>query len=173
MGSFKIEDAINNHLDFLEQEISSYPHYPKIMEQMSNAQKKIGYEFNNIRFLMLAFCRTINRYGNYMNDTLAQVGDAILDAIISERCFAEGKNKKETDDIRQQLGQNGNLYSITTQKSLFSFGYHEQCFHDEAPGNNQVAASKHDSFIEAIIGAIYLDGGMDEARKWIYENIMN
>ena len=71
---------------------------------MRDAQKEIDYEFNKICFLMLAFCRTKIDIANagknnktYMNDTLAQVGDAILDTIISERYFAEGKSKKDIE----------------------------------------------------------------------------
>ena len=179
MESFNIMDAINNHLNFCEQEIRSYPHYSKIEEQMRVAQKKIDYEFNNICFLTLAFCRTKitipksgKRNKTYMNDTLAQIGDAILDTIISERYFAEGKSKKDIDDIRQRLAKNDNLFSITSQKSLISFCYHERFFHDEALEEYQVAAGSHDSIAEAIIGAIYLDGGIAKARQWIYENIM-
>ena len=106
-----------------------------------------------------------------MNDTLAQVGDAILDTIISERYFAEGKNKKDIDDIRQHLANNDNLFSIS-KKSLSSFCYHESHFHDNAPSEHKVAVGRHDSIVEAIIGAIYLDGGIAKARQWIYENIM-
>jgi ribonuclease-3 len=179
MDSFNIADLINNYLNSFEQKIKSYPHYSDIVERMRDAQKKIDYEFNNICFLMLAFCRTKIGIANagknnttYMNDTLAQIGDAILDTIISERYFAEGKNKKDIDDIRQNLGGNDNLFSILTKKSLISFCYHESHFHDNAPSELKVAAGKHDSIMEAIIGAIYLDGGIAKARQWIYENIM-
>ena len=179
MDTFNIVDAINNHLGSFEQEIRSYPHYSKIVERMRDAQKEIDYEFNKICFLTLAFCRTKIDIANagknnktYMNDTLAQVGDAILDTIISERYFAEGKSKKDIDDIRQRLANNDNLFSILTKKSLISFCYHESHFHDNAPSELQVAAGSHDSIVEAIIGAIYLDGGIAKARQWIYENIM-
>ena len=179
MDTFNIVDAINNHLGSFEQEIRSYPHYSDIVERMRDAQKEIDYEFNKICFLTLAFCRTKIDIANagkhnktYMNDTLAQVGDAILDTIIAERYFAEGKNKRDIDDIRKHLGENDNLFSISTKKSLISFCYHESHFHDNAPSDYQVAAGSHDSIVEAVIGAIYLDGGIAEARQWIYENIM-
>ena len=179
MEAFNIADAINNYLNSFEQKIKSYSHYSEIEERMRDAQKEIDYEFNKICFLMLAFCRTkidiVNAGKNnktYMNDTLAQIGDAILDTIISERYFAEGKSKKHIDDIRQYLGKNDNLFSISTRKSLISFCYHESHFHDTAPSDYQVAAGSHDSIVEAVIGAIYLDGGIAKARQWIYENIM-
>ena len=179
MDSFNIADVISNYLNSFEQKIKSYPHYSDIVERMRDAQKEIDYEFNKICFLTLAFCRTKIDIANagknnktYMNDTLAQVGDAILDTIISERYFAEGKRKKDIDDIRQRLAKNSNLFSISTNKSLISFCYHESHFHDNAPLEHQVAAGSHDSIVEAIIGAIYLDGGIAKARQWIYENIM-
>ena len=180
MDSFKITDAINNHLDSFEQEIKSYPHYSEIEKRIREAQKEIGYKFNNIHFLMLAFCRsktTLDNVGKnnktYMNDTLAQIGDAILNVIICEWCFAKGKNKKETDDIRQRVADNNHLSSITKENALTSFCYHERHFYDEAPNEYKVASGVHDSVIEAIIGAIYLDGGIGKARQWIYENIIS
>ena len=179
MDSFNIADTISNYLNSFEQEIKSYPHYSDIVERMRDAQKEIDYEFNNICFLTLAFCRTKidmpdagKNNKTYMNDTLAQVGDTILDTIITERYFAEEKSKKDIDDIRQHLANNDNLFSISTKKSLSSFCYHESHFHDNAPPEHKVAVGRHDSIVEAIIGAIYLDGGIAKARQWIYENIM-
>ena len=179
MDSFNIADAVSDYLNSFEQKIKSYPHYSDIVERIRDAQKEIDYEFNKICSLTLAFCRTKIDIANagknnktYMNDTLAQIGDAVLDTIISERYFAEGKTKKDIDDIRQRLAKNDKLFSITNKKSLISFCYHERYFHDEAPKEDQVSAGKHDAILEAIIGAIYLDGGMDKARQWIYGNVM-
>ena len=80
--------------------------------------------------------------------------------------------RKEVRTEIFMIGKNKNLFSITTQKSLITFCYHEQFFCDEVPMEYQVATGSHDSIVEAIIGAIYLDRGLDKARQWIYKNII-
>ena len=78
-------------MDSFIQEIQSYPHYSNIEKRMEEVQKIIPYQFKDIRFLMLAFCRTkCNLEGtgknnkSYKNDTLAQIGDAILNLFVFE-----------------------------------------------------------------------------------------
>ena len=173
-NTFHISDAINRRIDCFLQVVCAYPHYAEIERRMQAAQGRIGYEFQRPALCMLAFCRAkADKTGNgYKNETLAQIGDALLDTVISERFFAEGNSKQEIDNRRQGLGDNQYLFSITIKKSFRSFCYHERFFHDEAPQEDQVSAGSHDSLVEAIIGAIYLDGGIDKARQWIYENVI-
>ena len=161
-------------------EVQNYPHFQEIQKRIAEAQNHIGYTFNNISFLMLAFCRRkidIEGAGKknktYMNDTLAQVGDAILDLILVESYFKKGKNKKEIDDARKNCGNNSNLFNFTIANGFVQFCYNDKYFHGEAPLEEQVAAGNHDSIVEAIIGAIYLDAGIDAAREWISKNILH
>lgn len=173
MNILNITDAINEHVRSFAEEIKSYPHYSEITKKMECAQKEIGYEFEEISFLTLAFCRTKSPFKRtYKNDTLAQVGDAILDTIIVEKGFVDRKSKEDIDKSRKRLANNEELYSITKDKDLTRFCYHDRCFHDEAKNDCQVSVGKHDAIVEAIIGAIYFDGGIDKARSWIYKNII-
>ena len=101
------------------------------------------------------------------------VGDAILDLVVFELGFSKRKTKKEIDADRRQLGENDRLYSITNSLRLKEFCYHESNFYYDAPTYNKVAVGQHDSVVEAIIGAIYLDRGLPKAREWIYKNVIN
>ena len=148
---------------------------------MSEAQSKIRYEFNNISYLALSFCREpikIECAGSsnktYRNETLAQIGDAILDLVIVERGFADGKNKKQIDDMRQKNAKNERLVSFLKEKDLQQFCYKAKYFYNDAPGNDRVSSGKHDAIVEAIIGAIYLDGDgdLEKVRDWITNNIL-
>ena len=156
------------------EKIKSYPIYREIENKMKEAQEKIGYTFRNIFYLAFAFCRVKLEITNasYQNDTLAQIGDSVLDLVIIERGFADGKNKKKIDDNRQKNAKNTRLKSFLDERALQQFCYHEKYFYNDAPKNDQVSSGKHDAIVEAIIGAIYLDGGLEEARSWITKNIL-
>ncbi len=156
--------------------IQEYPHFEEIQKRAKKAEEKIDYHFSDISYLPVIFCRTKIPPGknNYMNETLAQLGDFVLDLVIAELYFSQGKGKAEIDRARQNTARNSCLINFTNTKELVQFCYNEQHFHDEpnVPDHEKVSANQHDSFVEALIGAIYLDGGLNEARKWIYENII-
>lgn len=42
-----------------------------------------------------------------------------------------------------------------------------------SPKENGVSIKGYDSVVEAIIGAIYLDGGFDKVKLWVEEHILN
>ena len=171
---------IKSQMSSFLKEIETYPCYSKIEAQMEKAKNQIGYPFENMSFLKLAFCREKlenekagSNNKTYKNDTLAQIGDSVLDLVIAECGFSEGKGKKDIDDERQSNANNKLLSNIVTSKDLRQFCYHKNHFYNDAPKDGQVSSGNHDSIVEAIIGAIYLDGGFDKARKWIIENVLN
>lgn len=174
-----ITHGIKRQLSSVSEEVKTYPCYSKIKEHMTQAMERIGYPFQNLSFLMLAFCRvkleTENAGKNnatYKNDTLAQIGDAVLDLIIVERGFSEGKDKGTIDGERQLNANNDRLFSFVTSKELQQFCYHKNHFYKDAPNHDQVSVGSHDSIVESIIGAIYLDGGLEKARDWIMKNVL-
>ena len=172
--------GIQQQMDSFLEEVKIYPCYPKIEEKMTEAIKRIDYPFKDISFLMLAFCRVkieIQESGKnnatYRNDTLAQIGDAVLDLILTEQSISQGKGKKEIDDRRQTMAKNEHLFSISKSKDLKQFCYHKKYFYGDAPQEDRVSAGNHDSIVEAIIGAIYFDGGLDQAREWVLKTVLN
>ena len=160
--------------------IRNYPHFSYIKGRMQEAQGIIGYCFDDISLLMLAFCRTKihNEKGKnnetYFSDTLATLGDSVLHMLLVEYFFAKGKDKQEINDCAEKLEKNETLSNIREKNKLTKYLYHENCFYDTAPQYDQVSisASGHEPCIEAIIGAIYLDKGIDAAREWIIRHII-
>ena len=172
--------SIKKQLVSFSEEVKTYPCYSEIKKHMTEAKKQIDHPFQNDIILMLAFCRVkleIEGAGEnnatYKNDSLAQIGDAVLDLIIVERGFGKGKTKREIDHERQLQATNKQLHSITESKGLSQFCYHENYFYNDAPQHDRVSAGTHDAIVEAIIGAIYLDGGLDKAREWILKNVLS
>lgn len=170
----ELKKKIKNRISDFLKEIKGYDCFSKIEPKMKEAQEAVGYTFENISFLMLAFCRTkISGKNNatYQNDTLAQIGDTVLDLILCEYGFSEGIGKYKIDELRKDKAGNKKLAQITSDR-FEAFCYHRSYFYKDAPKEKQVSCGAHDSIVEAIIGAIYLDGGLNEARKWIYTNFL-
>lgn len=109
----------------------------------------------------------------YKNNTLAQIGDSVLDLIITEYGFSQGKGKQDIYAKRQRDATNKRLFSIVKSKDLTQFCYHKNYFYKDAPEEDRVSTGKHDSILEAIIGAIYLDGGLDKAREWTLNHVLS
>ena len=160
--------------------ISKYPHFSEIKCKMEEAQESIGYYFDEISLLMVAFCRTKIDNGKgknndtYVSDTLATLGDSVLHMLLVEYFFLKGKDKQEINDCAEELEKNETLTKIRERNKWTQYLYHECYFYDTAPKHNQVSisASGHEPCIEAIIGAIYLDKGMDAAWEWIFKYIV-
>ena len=171
----EIQDKINARMCTFLEEIKRYPHFAEIEARMQEAQKKIGYTFENSAFLMLAFCRTKIKPGkkNYMNESLAQIGDFASTFFLGELYFSEGKGKQEIQKLREKRLCNSTFFNFTIKNDWPRFCYNKFHFYDDtnAPAQEKVSVNKHDSIIEAVVGAIYLDGGMDAARDWVYKNI--
>ena len=176
MTNQKIKEDIEERVRSLMSEIKGYSRYLEIEHRITNAQSKIGYRFEEPSLLMLAFCRTKippDKNG-YMNETLAQIGDFVLTLVIGEIGFLRGESKKEIQSRRERLSKNDRLYKYAKENDFLVFCYNEEYFwsDDNMPRHKRVSANKHDSVVEAIIGAIYLDGGLDRAREWILNNYL-
>ena len=147
----------------------------RIYKEMHELEGIIGYTFNNIQHLADAMnatkCNNPNRSKNndeHMNHSLATVGDAILKAINAELLFQEGKNRGDITIQKSEKENNDVLFEIANKSGITQFAYHQTHFlKDNPPKEALVSNSKHNQYIEAIIGAIFHDGGFDSAFKWV------
>ena len=139
--------------------------------------KKIGYSFGNLDYLKLAL--THSSYSNEHkphkkenNERLEYLGDAVLELSVSDylfRAYPE-KNEGELTKIRSSLVSERTLSGCARDISLgemllLSKGEH-------LTGGRDRDSILSDAF-EALIGAIYLDGGMEEARAFIKKFLLN
>ena len=128
-------------------------------ERFKGLEEKIGYTFTNKRTLALAM--THSSYANEQrgrrkanNERLEFLGDAVLEVTISDYVFREypGYNEGRLTKLRS---------SLVCEYTLAI------CARDVELGNSILS----DAF-EALIGAIYLDGGMDRARTFIHTHLL-
>ncbi len=76
----------------------------RIEIEMKELESKICYKFQDISWLKKAMC-SIKSEGNYSNDALATIGDAVLKLALADLIFADGaktKGKITQRKIRKQ-----------------------------------------------------------------------
>ena len=139
---------------------------------MDKIEKSIDYKFKNRELLENALRHTSYAYENHTtsNEKLEFLGDSILEYVSSEYLFTHYKKLKEGEmtKVRATVVCEKSLYKIA-QKHRFDeyikVGRSERHTH-----GNKKPAIMADS-VEAVIAAIYLDGGMEPAKKFIIENL--
>ena len=137
---------------------------------MHPLEERIGYKFRNP--LLLAEALTHPSVGHetqqrhFDNQRLEYLGDAILQLVITEYLFGHFKDQPEGQltKLRSRLVSRDALkaHAVAIDLGLFLLlGRGE-----EASGGRSRNSTLADAF-EALIGAVYLDGGLEETREFI------
>lgn len=58
---------------------------------------------------------------------------------------------------------------------IIKFAHNDKHFYcdENVPNNEQVFCREHDSYLEAIVGAIYYDSGFFSVKKWFMDYLYN
>lgn len=140
-------------------------------------EEKIGYRFQNIELLKQALTHSsfqneqrINRMGDY--ERLEFLGDAVLELVSSEFLFSAYPKLPEGELTKMRASMVCEPALAFCARDLELGKYLRLGRGEEMTGGRE-----RDSIIsdvcEAIIGAIYLDGGMENARKHINRFILS
>ena len=138
---------------------------------LSPVEKKINYFFNNRDYLIQAFThKSVSALprGNY--ERLEFLGDAVIDIIISRelmREFPEGDEGLLTQR-RASLVRKSFLAKISRMLDLINFINIESSVNMNI---EKIAEKQEANLFEAIIGAIYLDGGINPCKNLIMDTI--
>ena len=139
---------------------------------MTPLEERIGYKFRNP--LLLTEALTHPSVGHEIkrdhldNQRLEFLGDAVLQLVMTERLFrhfdeeAEGRLTK----LRSRLVSRETLRSYALALDLGS--YLTMGRGEDTSGGRERTSTLGDAF-EALIGAIYLDSGLEAARTFILE----
>ncbi len=135
-------------------------------------EQKIKYEFKNKELLKKALTHTSYAYEHSIesNEKLEYLGDSILEFISSEYLYENYPKLKEGEmtKIRADVVCENSLYKLAKKYDFGSFLYLGKS--ELATGGTDRPAILADS-VEAIIAAIYLDRGLEPAKKFIIENL--
>ena len=144
--------------------------------KLAELEQKIGYTFADKNKLLLAV--THSSYANEHkgrkkenNERLEFLGDAVLEVTVSDYLFrqypsyAEGKLTK----LRSSLVCEYTLAICARDVSLGSYLLLSKG--EDLTGGRERDSILSDAF-EALIGAIYLDGGIEEAGRFIRDHLL-
>ena len=132
-------------------------------KDLSEAEKAIGYTFKDKE--LLTTCLThkswSNSFGGKDNERLEFLGDAVLEFIVTEELY-----KNTTSDegaltgMRQQYVSQSALEAACERAELKRFLRY-------SGGESNVGGKTASNLFEAVLGGIYLDGGMEQARGFL------
>ncbi len=148
-----------------------------MQQRIEEVQNKIGYRFRNKELLLSALMHS--SYTNEIhlpkykcNERLEFLGDAVLELVSSEFLFFDNRKMPEGELTRMRA-------SMVCEPSLAfcarEIGLGE--FLLLGKGEEVTGGRKRDSItsdaLEALIGAIYLDGGFASAKEFIHKFVLN
>jgi ribonuclease-3 len=130
---------------------------------MQKLEEIINYRFKNKKLLITALTHPSFSFQNSY-EKLEFLGDLILDAIVGINLYKKYKDKNEAflTDLKSAYVNKDYLKKIANEIGLKNFANYK--------GEN---IKRTDKFLEALIGAIYLDGGWKNAEKFIKKFILN
>ena len=145
------------------------------MNKQEEFQKIIGYRFQNEKLLKQALTHSSYANEKHMkdmdNERLEFLGDAVLELITSEFLFQNYPKLSEGDltKMRASLVCEPTLAACTLQIRLGEFVYLGKG--EELTGGRERKSILSDA-LEAVIGAIYLDGGFTNAKELVFRFIL-
>lgn len=142
---------------------------------MNELEEKIEYHFKNQSYLKTAL--THSSYANETkaaggsNERLEFLGDSILGVVVADYLFKNFPDLPEGDLTKKRA-------ALVCEKACCGFskqmdiGKHLLLSHGEQNSGGRTRSSILADAFESIIAAIYMDGGMEEARKFILRFVL-
>lgn len=132
---------------------------------MQALQQRIGYQFRDPALLELALTHpSLSRQRN--NQRLEFLGDAVLGAVVARLLYDLHTSEQEGELARRlaALVRGETLAQVAEELGL---GKVLQMASSEVQGGGRDNRSNLEDAMEALIGALYLDGGMEAAEAFI------
>ena len=141
-------------------------------QELEKMQKNIQYKFKNLELLKTALTHTSYAYDHNIesNEKLEFLGDSILEFVSSQYIYKNYSKLREGEmtKVRATVVCEASLYKIAKQHKFSEYLYIGKS--EQQSKGNEKPAILADS-VEAVIAAIYLDGGLEPACKFIIENL--
>lgn len=147
----------------------------RILDNIDKFETIINYKFGNKEYILEALTHSSysNENKNYdFNERLEFLGDSVLSIVVSEYLFKHEKDLPEGELTKLRA-------NIVCEESLSEAAYEINLGEhmmlgkgEEATGGRQRISILADAF-EAVIAAIYLDGGLESAKKFILNHMEN
>ena len=147
------------------------------MRKLNELEKKIGYhfsDFSNLEHAMRhsSFCneQKMNRLMN--NERLEFLGDAVLELVTSEFLYLNYPKMPEGEATKKRASMVCEQTLALCAKEIDLGNYLYLGKGEELTGGRERASVTSDA-MEALIGAIYLDGGFTNAKELVEKFVLN
>ena len=147
------------------------------MRKLNELEKKIGYHFQNFAHLEHAmrhssFCneQKMDKLDN--NERLEFLGDAVLELVTSEYLYTKYPQMPEGEATKKRASMVCEPSLALCAKELDLGNYLDLGKGEERTGGRERASVTSDA-MEALIGAIYLDGGFTNAKEFVEKFVLN
>jgi ribonuclease-3 len=146
------------------------------MNNLADFEQLIGVHFKDIGLLERAFIHRsyLNEHpklGLEHNERLEFLGDAVLELVVTDFLYRNYPNPEgDLTNWRSALVKTESLAEVAEKLGI---AIYFKLSRGEAKGNARSHALISANAVEAIIGAIYLDQGYDEASNFISKNIIS
>jgi len=125
-------------------------------------EKNLNYVFSDKRLLERALTLPSADLENN-NQTLEFFGDAILEFLVSEKIYDESASEGRLTERRKTLVSDRALAPVSRK-----LGLDKALIRSSYDTNNKKAVP---SVYEAVVAAVYLDGGIGAARNFVYSTL--
>lgn len=147
-----------------------------LVSLMNSLEMQIGYKFRNPLLLVEALTHpsiaTERKNFPFDNQRLEFLGDSVLQLVVTERLFTlfPSSNEGRLTKLRAGMVSRNNLKDYAAALGL---GRHLVIGHGEDVNGGRTRASTLADAFESLAGAIYLDGGLEQVRKFILQQIQS
>lgn len=132
--------------------------------KLAALQDRIAYRFSNIEGLTLAL--THRSYSAQNNERLEFLGDSILDLVVGEALFERYPDKREGELSRMRSALVKGK-SLAKMARVFDLGPVLKMGSGEHSNGGRERDSLLADALEAVVGAIYLDGGFETCKRCV------
>jgi len=139
-------------------------------ERLAACQETIGYEFREPWLLDKALTHSsTKRAGQKSNERLEFLGDSVLAMVVSQRIFEiyPDHTEGEMTKIKSVVVSGKTLAKVSKKIGLYAF----MAIGKGITSRPKIPRSVHGNVLEAVIGAVYLDGGLEPARRFVLAHL--
>jgi ribonuclease-3 len=144
---------------------------PQLSRKIGNLEEILNYQFKRLELLITAlkhrsFLEEAGEERTESNERLEFLGDAVLDLIVSESFFRQYPQDDEgTLTMMKSTIVSGSV--LMAQARKMDLGSYLLLGGNELNNGGRNRESILEDAFEAVLGAIYLDGGLEPARRYV------
>jgi len=139
-------------------------------DELERLEERLGYEFNRPELLGRALTHSsLSHRGVPHNERLEFLGDSVLETVICEYLFQTFPDLSEgrLSELRSVVVSSTSLYEVASDLALDDFCRVSKGILKK----DAIPESIYANLFEAVIAAIYLDGGLEPARTFVLNHL--